>query len=561
MYTETAPTPVREYISTRMRCSRSSLRRFFPTFAGEDVHFFALFLTITLGLQLFNNAFIREFDSNDDEAAHFMTGLRIRDYALELKVQNPMAYAERYYLSYPKVAFGIWPPLFHFVESAWTMVLPPARWSVMLLMTLLSSSCAFLVYRFASRLGRTIGLLAALFFLANPVLWACVGFVNMDLMVALLCFASAWYFGAFLESGDWRDSVRFGIIASAAILTKYNALCLALLPLFALLLTRRIRLLKDWKFWLPLPIVTLFAGPWYAFNWGRVLYAAEPWPSASERWHLLLINTYAVLRSAGIPLTIFAVAGVTLVLLGKAPGKKWVTSMTALLLSLCTFHCVFYPIFEQRYFLTCVPALVMLATPWFWWILHRRNFSRTLLVAATALLTLVLLPSMNSGTPKGYRETASQAQALLNGKEGTVLVSFGASGEGAFVAEMALQEKRPASYVLRASKMLANSTWMGINYVSRVQSASDVEELLDELRVSLVVVGDDAAHSRPHHQWLLRALHAPSSSWRQVAGKSPLSMYHRTEPFKRPPQEVSIDLSLSLGRSLQSRRLSGNESY
>lgn len=550
-------------LSGRTQCSRPSSRSFFPSITRKDVYFFGLFLIITIGLQLLNNAFAREFDSDDDEAAHFMTGLLIRDYTLDFKAQNPMTYAERYYLSYPKIAFGMWPPLFHFVEAAWMLALPPARWSVMLLMALLSALCALLVYRFASRLGQTTGLLAALLLLANPLLWECISFLNLDLWVALLCFASAWYFGAFLESGDWQDSATFGIIASAAILTKYNALCLALLPLFTMLLTRRFRMITDWRFWLPLPIVTLLAGPWYAFNWGRVLYAAEPWPSVTDRWHLLSTNTFAMLRWTGVPLTLFVAAGVTIVLLGKCPGRKRFASMIALLLCFGTFHCLFYPFLDHRYFLTCLPALAMLATPWFWWILDRHKFSRTLLVAATALLPLVLLPRLNPRAPKGFREIASQAHAFLNGQggAGTVLVSAHGSGEGAFVVEMALLEKRPTSYVLRASKILAHSTWMGIDYGSLVQSASDVEELLDELRVSLVVVDDDVAYSRPHHQWLLRALCCQSSSWQEVAAKSTVHIYRRTEAFKRPPREVSIDLSLSLGRSIQSHRWSEEKSY
>jgi hypothetical protein len=38
-----------------------------------------------------------------DEAAHFMNGLLIRDYLTQGLGNNPMHFAEQYYLSYPKL--------------------------------------------------------------------------------------------------------------------------------------------------------------------------------------------------------------------------------------------------------------------------------------------------------------------------------------------------------------------------------------------------------------------------------------------------------------------------
>jgi hypothetical protein len=44
-----------------------------------------------------------------DEAAHVITSLMVRDYAVSGFHLSPRAFAEQYYLAYPKVAFGIWP--------------------------------------------------------------------------------------------------------------------------------------------------------------------------------------------------------------------------------------------------------------------------------------------------------------------------------------------------------------------------------------------------------------------------------------------------------------------
>ncbi len=75
---------------------------------------FSIALAIIVLIQWRGNAYSADFDAvGGDEAAHFVTGLMIRDYAAEALGAPPLEFAERFYLSYPKVAFGIWPPLFH----------------------------------------------------------------------------------------------------------------------------------------------------------------------------------------------------------------------------------------------------------------------------------------------------------------------------------------------------------------------------------------------------------------------------------------------------------------
>ena len=42
-----------------------------------------------------------------------MNALLLRDYLTHALGQNPLAFAEAYYLSYPKIAPLMWPPFFH----------------------------------------------------------------------------------------------------------------------------------------------------------------------------------------------------------------------------------------------------------------------------------------------------------------------------------------------------------------------------------------------------------------------------------------------------------------
>ena len=51
-----------------------------------------------------------------------MTGLMVRDYIAAGFPDSPFRFAENYYLHYPKVAIGHWPPVFYSIQAAWMLI-------------------------------------------------------------------------------------------------------------------------------------------------------------------------------------------------------------------------------------------------------------------------------------------------------------------------------------------------------------------------------------------------------------------------------------------------------
>src|SRR5215211_7034866 len=76
-----------------------------------------LLLALVIGLQMRAGANHAEFGGHPDEAAHYVTGLMLRDYVASGLPGNPMAYAKTYYDHYPKVAIGNWPPGFYAIQT------------------------------------------------------------------------------------------------------------------------------------------------------------------------------------------------------------------------------------------------------------------------------------------------------------------------------------------------------------------------------------------------------------------------------------------------------------
>ena len=80
----------------------------------------ALVLAVVL-LQIESGAYRSDFDANDDEPGHVVSSLMIRDYFASGWHVSPLRFAEEYYIHYPRVAIGHWPPGFHSCEAVWML--------------------------------------------------------------------------------------------------------------------------------------------------------------------------------------------------------------------------------------------------------------------------------------------------------------------------------------------------------------------------------------------------------------------------------------------------------
>src|SRR5215471_5652765 len=89
---------------------RKPSRHFGSGFSSTAVGF--VLFGLALFLQWLGGAYHNEFAGYPDEGAHFVTGLMLRDIVAQRQLTSLQQFAENYYLHYPKVALGHWPPFF-----------------------------------------------------------------------------------------------------------------------------------------------------------------------------------------------------------------------------------------------------------------------------------------------------------------------------------------------------------------------------------------------------------------------------------------------------------------
>jgi len=99
-----------------------------------------------------------------------VSGVCVLDYFRTAFGSNPITFAESYYVHYPKLALGHWPPMFYIIQAAWYATFGVTTFSAILLMGVITTAAAVaLAFRFMRLGGIPAALLGTGVFLSLPL--------------------------------------------------------------------------------------------------------------------------------------------------------------------------------------------------------------------------------------------------------------------------------------------------------------------------------------------------------------------------------------------------------
>jgi hypothetical protein len=464
----------------------------------------------------------------------------VREYLAHHLFENPLRFAENYYVHFPKVAIGHWPPLFYFVEAVWTLVFGASRATLLLLILLFDALLVLCVFRVAhDHAGAIPAFLAGLAMIAPPFLREAAFTVEPDMMLALLAFLAAMVYGRRLEARRPALSLFFIILCVACVLTHGRGVAVALMPLVAtLLMNSKAFSLMRW-----LLIVGAFG-------------AAVALAVLIGQSHMISIA--AVLENAAQLPWYVGKAMSWPVFLIAAAGAWWsvrnrvypLVAMTALVMSLWILLMFLNSGVDSRYLIMVAPAIVVLFGTGLQVLWTYAARMRALRATAAVLLSVITLVSWSRSVHKpdlGFHNFVNED--LIAAPETRIsLVAGGSAFEGAYIAEMALHDLTPYHVTLRASKVLASSTWSQLNYHLRMSSPGEVANYLDAAHIGLVVV--QKGYVRPHMQQLLDAIASQRDPWTDIPGPGQARVFRRTGPLPPGKSVIRIDMRDKLGRDL-----------
>ncbi len=539
----------------------------------SDLLVYVLFFGLQLGLQWTNGAFDSEFGGYPDEAAHYVTGLMVHDYVFGMNAVSPRKFAEDYYIHYPKVAIGHWPPFFYMVQSLWMLVFSCSRISVILLIAFLTALLAETIYlsvrqEFGFFLGAGCGSLLILL----PLIQKYSGMVMAEIPVALLSLWAVICFARFLDTEKTLWSAGFGILAALAILTKGNGLALALIPPLGIFFSRRFYLITRLKFWYSALIVAVLCGPWYLLTLGMVKNGWEK-EEASLSFILSAIPYYTVsiTEIGGFAFLLLSCAGfIRQVFVTEGKIKGITSASAALVLSIWGFHILVPAGMEIRHLITAVPAMLIFLAAGITFISERLSVpsirSRYISIFLLVLFSLIFYHETFSMSRKAWSGFGDIARNLLSEKEirkSVFMISSDERGEGMFISELAMQEHPPGHIVLRSSKTLADSRWSGAGYNVLYSNPEVIMAYLKKIPVGIVII-DESLPPEPqfeHHRLLSETIKTHADQW-ELSGKYSLTrdgksysdaikvwrlVGHENQPVKK----IQLNMAGMLGKVLE----------
>jgi hypothetical protein len=509
---------------------------------------FVLAFDLAFFWQYQGGAYRSEFGGHPDEAAHVVTGLFIRDalveagrYAVDGFHGSPVRvgkeFADSYYSHYPKIGLGVWPPFFYLVQSAWTLPFGASRTTLLLLMAVLAGGVGWLVFRaLREEYGVSVAGLGAALALSLPLVRSYYGMMMAETLSALLMLGAMLAFGAFLDRERKSDALWFGVLAALAILTKGTGLALALAAPLALLLTRKFHLLKRPALWSAVLIILIVAGPW---TWATRHLGKGGWLQPEPSWSFTreALPYYAgkLGLSLGLGPLLLAVLGVGARVCSASQNRgRWIAA-GALIVAVVVFQSIAPVGLEARHIIPALPAACMLAiaglsftVEWLQERWRRRAGvdpavpprNSNLVFWAGCILLLGSLWANWPPAPKGCSGFAPLAETMLAeaAPAEVTLVSSDATGEGMFIAEVALRERRPGHVIQRASKSLASSTWSGSGYTPAFANDTEVFAFLTSGEIRYLVLDDavPGGKRREHHDQLRRVVEEHADHFRLV---------------------------------------------
>jgi hypothetical protein len=231
----------------------------------------------------------------------------------------------------------------------------------------------------------------------------------------------------------------------------------------------------------------------------------------------------------------------------RGPLNGLWAAVSAMAISASVFPALF-GVWERRHQVEAAPAFVLLAAAGAWLVTLGPVKAvpvraRAGLAVAIAVFAVAMNLPVPRQVPQGYASLAASIVAGRAGPSDVVLIVGTASGEGALIAEIAQQEQRPGRYILRATKLLAEMSWLGRNESLKANTADQVRQLLESIPIDMVVLDDGKPAPFDYLPLLQQALAEHPRDWalwRPEGGRFSVYQRRNQPPLSKEQREIRL---------------------
>ena len=512
----------------------------------KTLSIFLVILAEVCFLQWQGGAYSNGFGGHPDEASHFVSSLMVFDFLGHIGSVRPVDFAQSFYLHYPKVAIGNWPPMFYATLAIWFLMFGVSRVSALTFIAVAAAATATVIYSVGRRLlSPFAGLFAATLYVALPLVQESSARIMTEHLVTLLILLSALQFARFAETRKALDALVFGVVATAAILTRGSAWSLLLVPPVVIAFTCNWRLLLSWQLWVGgLPVILLCV-PWYVLTRDMskgAMVGIDPNAHMSFFMDAIVAFPIFVVQAVGLILSALAAIGlwITLVVHGGKRSTYW-AALAAIMIGILFIQTVVPASIEPRFMVQLLPSFLLFSAAGGQWLIGKLPLNNeagfVLWLGTAAVITFMIFDIPDHMRNSGYERVSSAlVTSTQNLTNPAVLLASDSIGEGSVIAAIAATDNRPRMVVLRGSKILISEDWLGRNPRDHFGSLDELRKFLDSIPVEAVMV-DEAINPqwhRAYHKLLAQLLHTDTRTW------SLEGTYEVIRNGKTKPDSVSV---------------------
>jgi hypothetical protein len=486
------------------------------------------------------------FGGFPDEAAHYISGVLMRDYIVGAPFSDPIRYAVEYYAHTPFFAIGVWPPLYYVVEGIWMTVFGSSRESALWLNFISGAALALLVFAIVRHsYGWVASAAAGLMVLAIPVVQWSASLVMVDIACTALALGSLFFLARYFEYRRWTDSLLYGLFAGLAVLTKNSAYYALFVPAAVILLRRDWRVLTLKSFWIAPLTFALLYGPWLLVSRRVLLLGIVGLPDftpvdVAVAFVVKLWDQTGVLLALALPRIAVSLA---------RPRRTPVAE-------LCLYTVLFtlpFAIFvarvpvQERLLIAAGAAVVIAAVASVHQIMSWSRLPMKLYPGAIALLAVWFVWSNALEfrfPPKNELRVLVTAMTERDGPApGATLVP--SRSEGPWIAEFVqLARDDSRRTLVRPTKFLASESWNATHYKIRHSSVEELRAALTEVPLRYCII-DEKASEYPHDRLLKALLREDAATWRLSLSAGRFTVYENTTWSPQSEERVSAAMRRS----------------
>mgnify|MGYP000914731048 CR=1 FL=1 len=433
-----------------------------------------------------------------DAPRHALNGVFLKDFIANLPLDDPSAYAYRYYAQYPALTILFYPPLFYVISAPFYAVFGVSHATALGVVYLHYLAFAIASWRlFGFWLPGWRAPAAALMLVCAPE----IAFWGRQIMLEIPAFAFMMFSAlSFMHYRRHGRPVALYVSAALLVLGLYSKISIAFMaPVFVLVLLyeRRLALLRDRHAWIALVLAALSLVPLVVltlkFGQANVQSVTGVADSRVARdtlagWIWYLQRMPAQL---GWPLCIAALAGLSVLFRERGQTRTLQVRADALFwgrwLMLGYFFYSAIDLKEARHSLFILPPVVMLACVF---VRYVERYSRSVVALGLWFLlpTLVLAQTLFYRPVfqvQGYRE-AVDFVARNASRDSNVM--FSGYRDGAFIFNLRTREDRRDLGVVRADKLLLKvAVRRELGVTEKALSEDELRSEIDRLGVHYVV--------------------------------------------------------------------------